>query len=55
MVELDFDLKKMLRRVRGEVRALGEVIAQDAVCVLVRAALPWRMRVAEVNGRAERR
>jgi hypothetical protein len=32
----------MLRRVGAQVGALGEVVAQQAVHVLVRAALPWQ-------------
>jgi hypothetical protein len=32
-----------------EVGALGQVLAQQAVGVLVRAALPGRVRVAEVD------
>src|SRR3954470_17886337 len=33
----------------GEVAALRPVLAQAAVRVLVRTALPWRVRVAEVD------
>jgi len=32
-----------------EIRATGEVLAQEAVRVLVRAALPWALRVAKVH------
>src|ERR671919_623790 len=34
----------------GEVGALGEVLAQEAVGVLVGAALPWAVWVGEVDG-----
>ena len=46
------------RRCRGEwaLRSVpfGEVVAQEPVGVLVRAALPWRSGGAEVDRRAER-
>jgi len=32
-----------------EVGALGEVLAQQAIRVLVRASLPWRVRIGEVD------
>ena len=35
--------------VSGKVCALGEVLAQQAVGVLVGVALPWAVRVAEVD------
>jgi hypothetical protein len=34
----------------AEVGSFREVLAQQAVGVLVRAALPWTLRVAEVDG-----
>jgi hypothetical protein len=33
----------------GEVGAFREVLAEEAVRVLVRSALPWALRVAEVD------
>ena len=33
----------------GQVGALGKVLAEQSVGVLVRAALPWRVGVAEVD------
>ena len=37
------------RGVHGQVRSLGHVLAQEAIGVLVRAALPRLVRVAEVD------
>src|ERR1700735_536193 len=48
-VQLISDRGQVLRAVHRQVRALGEVLAQQPVGVLVRAALPGRMRVAEVD------
>jgi len=41
--------REILGAVPGEVGALGEVLAQQPVGVLVAAALPWAARVAEVD------
>ena len=38
----------------GKVRALREVLAEESVGVLVRAALPWRARVTEEHLDASR-
>ena len=34
----------------GEVGAVGEVLAEETVGVLVGSTLPWTLRVAEVDG-----
>ncbi len=41
------DCVEVVWGVSGEVGAVGEVLAQQAVGVLVGAALPWGLRVAE--------
>src|SRR5215208_5940719 len=38
-----------VRAVRAQVGAFGEVLPQQPVGVLVRAALPWTVRIAEVD------
>src|SRR5688572_3009690 len=43
------DRIELRRRQAAEVHALGEVLAQQAVGILVTAALPRAMRVAEVD------
>jgi hypothetical protein len=48
-VELVLDRAQMLRSVDAQVGALGEELAQQPIGVLVRAALPGRVRVAEVD------
>src|SRR4051812_39030223 len=48
-VELSGDGVEVLRGVGGEVGAFGEVLAEQAVGVLVAAALPWTVRVGEVD------
>src|ERR1700709_1460708 len=48
-VEAGGDLGEFLGSVDCEVGALGEVLAQQSIGVLVRAALPGRARVAEVD------
>src|SRR5215211_8242067 len=48
-VEGDRHGRKVLGAVRAEVSALGEVLAQQPVGVLVRAALPGAVRIAEVD------
>jgi hypothetical protein len=54
IVQLVFNREQVDWGVRAEVGALREVVAQQPVHVLVRAALPGRVRVAEVDRRAER-
>lgn len=49
-VEGSSDGVDLLRVPAGQVGALGEVLAQEAVGVLVRAALPWAAGVGEVDG-----
>lgn len=51
-VELMGDGAKVLCGVDGEVGALGKVLPQQAIHVLVGAALPRRVRVAEVDPEA---
>ena len=53
MFEFVFDDQQMRRWVVGEADALGEVVAQRSVCVLVGAALPGWSGVAEVHRGAE--
>src|SRR5215472_2372379 len=48
-VELGGDGVQVLAAVHRQVRALGEVLAQQPVGVLVAAALPGRVGVAEVD------
>jgi len=48
-VQLGGNIVKLLVRVDGQVRPLGEVLPQKAVGVLVGAPLPRRVRVAEEN------
>ncbi len=48
-VDLVLDGAQVLGAVDVQVGALGEVLTQQAVGVLVRSALPGRMRVAEVD------
>ena len=57
VVEFGGDVVEVLGAVHGQVGALGEVLAQQPVGVLVGAALPGRVRVAEVDraGRWRRR
>ena len=40
---------KVVGAVHAEVGALREVLAQQPVGVLIRAALPWAVRIAEVD------
>src|SRR5215208_347197 len=40
---------KVVGAVHAEIGALREVLAQQPVGVLIRAALPWAMRIAEVD------
>lgn len=54
LVEFVRDTEERARPVRAQVRALGEVVAKEAVGVLVRAALPRRVRITEVDQRAGR-
>src|SRR5437879_5594270 len=49
-VELPSDLVEVGLGVPGEVGPLGQVLAHEAVPVLVGAALPGRVGVAEVDG-----
>src|SRR6266702_8213573 len=49
-VQLGGDCLQVLAAVGRQVGALGEVLAQQPVGVLVAAALPGRVRVAEVDG-----
>ena len=53
-VQLVRDRGQVLRGVPGQGRALGEVLAQQPVGVLVAAPLPGRVRVAEVDLRSPR-
>jgi len=53
VVEFVLNREQVLRGVNAQVGALGEVVAQQAVCILVRAALPGRVGVAEVDRRAQ--
>ena len=46
-VEFVRDLGEPCWGVDGEVAVLGEVLAQQTVCVLVAAALPGRVRLAK--------
>lgn len=48
-VELQGDGVELVLGEGGQVGALGEVLSQQAVGVLVRAALPGAVRVAEVD------
>ena len=48
-VQLRRDRVQVLFAVHGQVGALGEVLAQQPVGVLVAAPLPGRMRIAEVD------
>ena len=48
-VEFGGDVVEVFAGVHGQVGALGEVLAQQAVGVLVGAALPWAVRVGEVD------
>src|SRR5665213_146486 len=48
-IKLSRDLVQALLRVDTEVGALGEVLAQQPVGVLVGAALPRTLRIAEVD------
>ena len=52
VVEGVSDSFKVVRAPSGQVSALGEVLAQHAVGVLVRRALPRRVRVGEEHARA---
>ena len=47
--ELSRDLVQPFLRVDREVGTLGEVLAQQAIGVLVRPALPRTLRIAEVD------
>jgi len=49
-VEFGSDGVEVLAGVDGQVGALGEVLAEEAVGVFVGAALPGAGRVAEVDG-----
>src|SRR5664279_5309835 len=49
-VELTGHLVKVGLRVRRQVGSLREVLPQQTIGVLVRAALPRTLRIAEVNG-----
>ena len=40
---------KFVLTVDGKVGAFGQILAQQAVGVFTRAALPWAVRVAEVH------
>ena len=51
-VERGGDGVELVGRPAGQVGALGEVLAQEPVGVLVRAALPWAVRVGEVDREA---
>src|SRR6185437_3249507 len=48
-VECGCNRFELATRVSGQVGALGEVLAQQAVRIFVGAALPRAMRIAEVN------
>ena len=54
VVDLVGDADEVVDRDGAEVGAFGEVVPQEAVGVLVGAALPWGVGVAEVDVRAER-
>ena len=49
-VEGEGDCFDLVAAVSVQVGAFGEVLAQQAVGVLVRTSLPGRMRIAEVDG-----
>lgn len=49
VVEFVVDGVEVVLAVSGKVCALGEALAQQAVGVLIGAALPWAARVAEVD------
>jgi len=48
-VELARHFVEMGLRMRRQVGALREVLPQQTIGVLVRSALPWTLRIAEVN------
>ena len=48
-VELTRHFVEMGLRVPRQVGALGKVLPQQTIGVLVRAALPWALRIAEVD------
>ena len=47
VVERVLDGDEVVEAPAGEVGSLGEVLAEQTVGVLVRGALPWRVRVSE--------
>ena len=49
LVELSSDLIEVGLGVAGQVGFLGEVLSQQTVGVFVGAALPWALRIAEVD------
>lgn len=54
IVESLADRVEVVLRVSAQVGAFGEVLPEQPVGVLVRAALPGRVRVAEVHGHVQR-
>lgn len=48
-IEAERDLIEILLTVDGQIRALGKVLAQQAIGVLVAAALPGALRITEVD------
>ena len=48
-VERRSDRLEVLGGVSGEARAFGEVLAEQAVGVLVRASLSWASRITEIH------
>ncbi len=42
----------MFLAVVRQIGAFGQVLAHQAVCVLVAASLPWAVRIAQVHGHA---
>lgn len=52
-VDLGCDGVKFFLRIAGEVRAFGEILADEAVRIFVGATLPGSVRVGEVDGEIE--
>lgn len=50
IVQFSGNCRKVFLGVAGELGAFGEVFTKEAVGVLVRATLPWGVRVAEEDG-----
>ena len=49
IIEAEGDLIKVILTVDGQIRSVGEVLAQQTICVLVAAALPRALRITEVD------